>query len=222
MAETIESFVKKLQTDGVEAGRQEAEKIQQAARDEAQQTVDDAKRQAEKIVADAKAEADGMLARAKTELQLASRDAVLKLRDVLARALEAIVAEGTKEKLADADFLGQVLHDLVRLYAESHMGARSAPMTIDVQPEMKQKLREWALSELGQQAVDSLRSTFDLQGTLAATGFEYKIAGATVEVTVESVVETLKDLVGPGLKEVLDQAVADQTPADEPTGEREG
>ena len=209
MAETIESFVKKLQTDGVEAGRQEAEKIRQAARDEAQQTADDAKRQAEKIIADAQAEADGMLARAKTELQLASRDAVLRLRDVLARALEAIVAEGTKEKLADANFLGQVLHDLVKLYAESHMGARSAPMTINVTAEMKQKLQEWALSELGHQVVDSLRGKFDIHGTLAATGFEYKIAGATVEVTVESVVATLKDLVGPGLRDVLDQATGE-------------
>ena len=209
MADTIESFVKKLQADGVDVGRQEAAKIQQAARDEAEKTIDDAKRQAEKIVADARADADGMLARAKTELQLASRDAVLKLRNALARALEAIVAEGTKEKLADAGFLGQVLHDLVKLYAESHMGARSAPMTINVTAEMKQKLQEWALSELGHQVVDSLRGKFDIHGTLAATGFEYKIAGATVEVTVESVVATLKDLVGPGLRDVLDQATGE-------------
>ena len=222
MADTIESFVKKLQADGVDVGRQEAAKIQQAARDEAEKTIDDAKRQAEKIVADARADADGMLARAKTELQLASRDAVLKLRNALARALEAIVAEGTKEKLADAGFLGQVLHDLVKLYAESHMGARSAPMTIDVQPEMKQKLREWALSELGQQAIDPLRSSFNLRGALAATGFEYKIAGATVEVTVESVVEMLKDLVGPGLRDVLDRAVGKPSPADEPATGQEG
>jgi V/A-type H+-transporting ATPase subunit E len=210
MAETIESFVQKLQADGVQAGQQEAEKIRQAARKEADETLRQAKQEAEKIVAQARAEAEDVLARSKTELQLAARDAALRLREALSRALEAVLAQGAREKLADVSFLGQVMHDLVMLYARSQLAGEAEPLVLNVQPEMRKKLKEWALGEIGQQRVDSLRHAFDLKGTLSTAGFEYKASDATVEVTLDSVVQTLKELVGPSLQEVLDQALAEK------------
>jgi hypothetical protein len=40
----------------------------------------------------------------------------------------------------------------------------------------------------------------DLRGTLAEAGFAYEIAGGTVEVTVDSVVEVLSEMVGAELR----------------------
>jgi V/A-type H+-transporting ATPase subunit E len=208
MAETIESFVQKLQADGVQAGQQEAEKIRQAAQQQAEEILAQAKQQAEKLLADAQAKADDILARTQTELQLAARDAALKLREALSRALEAVLTQGVKDKLSDVSFLGTLMHELVAAYAKSHLAGQGEPLTLNVQPEMEGKLKAWALGEIGQQRVDSLRGAFDLKGTLVGVGFEYKASGATVEVTLDSVVQTLKDLVAPSLREMLDQALA--------------
>ena len=210
MAETIESFVQKLQADGVQAGQQEAEKIRQAAKQQAAETLDQATQQAEKIIADAQTQADDLLARSRTELRLAARDAALRLRDALDRALEAVLARGAREKLGDVAFLGEVMHELIAGYAKSHLAGEGEPLSLNVRPELMEKLKDWALAEIGQQRLDELRGQFDLKGTLAAAGFEYKAGGATVEVTLDSVVLALKDLVGPSLRDLLDQAMKDK------------
>ena len=69
--------------------------------------------------------------------------------------------------------------------------------------------------------------TIDLKGSLSAAGFEYNVSGATVEVTLESVVESISELVSPHLAKVIDAAVgdlrslADETETEGPTGEAE-
>ena len=96
MVETIESFVAKLQADGVDAGRQEAEKLRADARAEADKIIAAAKADADKILADAKTQAADLLARGKTELSLAARAAVLKLQVALALGPQAIVAQAVR------------------------------------------------------------------------------------------------------------------------------
>lgn len=208
MAETIESFVTKLQQEGVEAGRQEADRLRAEAEAQAREIVQQAEAQAEKVLADAKAQAADDLARAQTELALAARDAALRLQEALSRALSALLAEETQRVLTDEAFLGKILHQLVGLYVESDFQCRET-LQINVPAEMREKLISWALKEIGQEAVERVRPSIDLTGTLADAGFEYTCGGSTVEVTRESVVETLMDLIGPSLREVLKKAMAE-------------
>jgi len=51
MTETIESFVTKLRTEGVQQGKQEAERIRMEAQKDAESVLAGARSQAEKIVA---------------------------------------------------------------------------------------------------------------------------------------------------------------------------
>ena len=203
MADTIEAFVAKIHSEGVEAGRQEAETLLADARQQGEQIVADAKGEAQTIVAAAKSEGEAILSRAATELQLAARDNVLKLRETLAAVIEQVLARGVAEKLDDPDFLGATLHELVTLAAKSDLEGHGV-MVVNVAPEMRDKLVDWALSERGGEG----RHAFDLQGTLAQAGFEYNITGATVEVTLDSVTEAMKELVGPRLREIIDQAMS--------------
>jgi vacuolar-type H+-ATPase subunit E/Vma4 len=206
MAETIESFVAKLQTEGVEAGQQAAEKLRGEARQEAETIVADAKSEAEKIVADANAEAESILARSQTELKLAARDAAMRLRDALGRALSAALAAGVEQKLGETDFLGKLLHDIVLLYSKSDAKGTKT-VKINVAEDMLQSLTDWAVKEIGDD--DKARHVgIDLKGTLKQAGFEYTVAGATVEVTVDSVVEVLSELVGPNIRALFDQGLA--------------
>ncbi|HPK04156.1 MAG TPA: hypothetical protein PLS90_17055 [Candidatus Sumerlaeota bacterium] len=207
MAETIESFVSKLQKDGVEAGRQEAEKIKAEASQAAEKLLADAKKQAEQIVADAEKQAKSLQDRSRTELELAARDIVLKLRDALGRAIGAVLAAGAGQKLQDVEFLGSMLHDLILKYAEADI-EHGGRIQIDVPEEIRQKLVDWALREMGQDKLEGLKISLDLKGTLAQAGFEYNLTGATVEVTLESVVEMLTKMVSPAMRELLDRAMA--------------
>ncbi len=207
MAESIENFVAKLQTEGVQAGQQAAEKLRHEAEKQAEDIVSQAKQQAEEIVATAGTQADAVAARTQTELELAARDVVLRLRQTLSRALEAVLARGAKEKLADVDFLGKVLHELILIYAKSDLEGTDS-IKINVSEEIREKLVKWALHEIGQDKTDKLGISLNLKGRLATAGFEYTVAGATIEVTVSSAVEALSQLVAPSLGEILDKAVA--------------
>jgi hypothetical protein len=100
------------------------------------------------------------------------------------------------------------MHELILLYAKDELTAKSG-ITFNVAPELRQHLAEWALDEIGRDRLENIGIHMDLQGTLAAAGFEYSASGATIEVTLDSVVETLGALVGPELRRVLESAVTD-------------
>jgi hypothetical protein len=66
---------------------------------------------------------------------------------------------------------------------------------------------------LGDWAIGKLREAcgggeVDVQSALRQAGFEVNISGATIEVTAESVLELMHELVGPNLRELFDNAVA--------------
>ncbi len=208
MAETIEAFVAKLQAEGVEAGRRAAEQLQAEARRKADEIVRQAEAKARQIVAEAEARREATLAKSRTELQLAARDTVLRLRDALSRAMQAVLSRRTGEVLKDVEFLRRLVHDIVVLYVQSDIEHKGT-VKINVPPEMKEQFAHWLLAELVHKTNGQ---SFDLKGTLAEAGFEYEVDGATVEVTQRSVVEALSDLAGPALREVLDEAVREEKP----------
>jgi V/A-type H+-transporting ATPase subunit E len=208
MAETIQAFVEKIRTEGVQAGRQQADELLAEAKQQAEQIVAGAQREKEKILAEAKTEADGVLSRSQTELQLAARDAALRLRDALGRALRQVLAHGAQAKLTDTDFLGKVLHEIITQYAKVDLEAERS-FRINVPEETREHLVEWAMKHIGQEDPSGAHLGIDLKGTLSQAGFEYNATGATVEVTLESVVEVLSDLVGPELREILRRAMAE-------------
>lgn len=207
MVETIESFVAKLQAEGVEAGRQQAEALVAESQAKAKQTVEQAEKQAEKIVADANARAEEILARGRTDLELASRDAALRLQEAIGRGLTALLGQAVREKLDDPDFMGKLLHEIVTVYVKSDFD-RKQSLEINVPAEMREKLVSWALEEIGGKE-GKPHASIDLKGTLADAGFEYTCHGSTVEVTRDSIVASLKDLVGPDLREILAKAMND-------------
>ena len=206
MTETIESFVAKLKTDGLEAGQKQADALRDEAQDQAQQTISQAHEQAEKIIADAKVQAENILARSQTELELAARDAALKLRGSLEGALKATLAAPVGEPLNDVEFLRPILQDIVIHYVEANINS-SDELQINLTPEMRDKLADWAIKQL-HKSVKDLKHPINLHGMLKQAGFECNFTGATIEITQESVVETLMGLVGSNLRGIFDKALS--------------
>lgn len=206
MAETIEDFVRKLQTEGVQAGQAAAGEITAKARREADQIVRQAEARASQIVEDAEAQAQANLAKGRTELQLAARDTALRLREALGRAVRAALAAGAKRGLDDPEFLRRLLSDIILQYAQADR-EQQVTFRVNVTPDMQAKLADWALHHLHQGNV-----SLDLKGTLAEAGFEYQVEGARIEVTLSSVVDALSDLVSPTLREMLEKSLGETQP----------
>jgi len=209
MAESIESFVAKLQQEGIEAGKEAADQLLADANEQARRIIAEAEAKAKTITETAEADAAATLEKSRTDLQLADRDTTFRLRDALTRAVRAVLAAGAAQSLSDAEFLKTLLHDIVMQYVQADLDGRIL-MQINVPPEMQHQLTAWALAQLHEKAQRGDVS-IDLKGTLREAGFEYEIEGANTEVTLASVVDALSELVNPNLREVLNQALAQPT-----------
>ena len=195
MADSIQSFVRKLQEEGVQAGRAEAQKL-----------MDEARQQAERIVADAKAQAQETLDQGREELALAARDVLLRLRQTITRALEAVLRQAAAERLADSGFLSKLLHDVVMQYAEKDAEGDSV-IEIRVSDEELQGITDWALKEIAQEQ-NTKGHRLELKGRLKTAGFEYSVGQGTVEMTPESIAAVLSQMIAPRLRAVIDEAAA--------------
>ncbi len=207
MGETIEAFIEKLQTDGVEAGHAAAEKIRTEAEKQARQIIVDAEDRAKKTIADAETQCETIRSRAETELKLAVRDTVVRLRETLVRALKRVLAEGVHQQLEDAGFLQELLRDLVSRYVKADIEG-TGEIQINVSKEMQERLAQWAIETIRAEH-DGHHRLVELSGSLADAGFEYSISEGTTEITVQSVVNVLSDLISAELREILTDAVSE-------------
>jgi len=196
VAESIETFVEKLKTEGVDAGKKEAERISAEAKAEADAIVARAKEEAARLVAGAKAEAEQERQRGKTELELASRDAMLKLRDAVTKVVEAMLARASSQAVEDPAWIQKTLGDLVRLWAEGEQKGEDG-LSVHVNEKTRAQLVDWALK-----AAPALA----LKNGLTQAGFAWEDKGGVVEVTAESITATLRELVSPELQRLVDAA----------------
>ncbi|MBN1488292.1 MAG: hypothetical protein JXA69_00115 [Phycisphaerae bacterium] len=207
MAETIETFVNKLQADGVRAGQDAANKIRAEAEQQAKRLIAEAGVQAQKLIADAEAERDKVRARAETELRLAARDTIIRLQGSLSRVLRHILVDAVRGSLTDASFVADLLRDIVTQYVRADIEGRSV-ITIKVSDAMREQLTQWAIDTMHKDR-EASGMVVDLHGGLAADGFEYKVIDGTVEVTLASVVEVLSGIVGPELRQMVARVATD-------------
>lgn len=209
MTGSIEAFVQKLQEEGVDAGRAEAARIVEEVKAQAEKIAADAEVQAERIRDQARGEAQRTIEQGQTELQLASRDVLLLLRETIVGVLETVLYRAAEEALNDDEFLRTLLHDISVQYAEAD-ATRDAPVEVHVSDDKLKVVTEWAIQEMKRRGVDEPTSHIDLRGKLMSAGFEYNATGGTVEVTPESVAAVLGEMLSPRLREMIDRVVAEK------------
>ena len=204
MPKTIESFVKTLESEGVDAGKKAAEKIEADAREQAEKIISEGKATAEQIIAEAKAEAEKIKARMHSSLELATRDAIFMLREKLSQQLNTLLSWNVEKALADEDTLANILREVIPAYAKAN-AEKELTSEINVPKDFKSGLLEGALREL----TNSLKNKniqVDVRQNLAKAGFEYKIEGSTIEVSTESVTALLSEMIDPELQQFLEKA----------------
>ncbi len=214
MTQTLESFIDRLRADGVEAGRKAAEEIRREAERDAEKLRRDAEAKAQEIVRAAEAEGQQILARTQTDLKLAARDTVARLRETLSEAVNRVLEKAVAEQFDRADFLADLIREVARQYAEADAVGESV-LTINVSEPMRQRLAHWAIETFHK---DKKREglSVELHGSLTGAGFEYKMVEGTVEITAESVVQVLSEIITPELRKLIAEAVGE--PQERPGG----
>lgn len=207
MTQTLESFIEKLRAEGVEAGRKAAEEIRREAQQQADQLLRDAEAKARQIVEAAEAEGRRILARTQTDLKLAARDTVARLRDALNQAVIRVLSQAVGRKLQDADFLADLIREIARQYAEAD-AAGQAVLRVNVPESMRQRLTHWAIATFHQEGRKGGIS-LELAGALSNAGFEYRVTEGTIEITPESVVQVLSEIVTSELHELIGAALGE-------------
>ena len=204
MPKTIESFVKTLESEGVDAGKRAAEKIEADAREQAEKIIAEGKATADQIIAEAKADAEKIKARMNSSLELATRDAIFMLREKLSQQLNTLLSWNVDKALGDEDTLANILREVIPAYAKAD-AEKELTSEINIPKDLKSKLLEGAVREL----TNSLKNKniqVDVRQNMAKAGFEYKIEGSTVEVTTESVTALLAEMIDPELQQFLEKA----------------
>ncbi len=204
MPTNIESFVKTLESEGVEAGKRAAEKIKAEAREQATTVIAEAKKQAEEIIAEAESEAEKVKARMNSSLELATRDAIYLLREKLGQQLRILLEVNVENALNDDEALSHVLREVIPIYAKADAG-KAITTEINVPQDLKSRVLESALRELAHSLRDQSVQVHP-RHTLAKAGFEYKIEGSTIEVSTESVTALLSEMIDPELQQFLEKA----------------
>ena len=206
MADSIESFVEKLQTEGVEAGKAAAQKGAEQGRAEAEKVLADARQQAERIVADAKSQAERAAQQGRDQLELAARDVFGKLRQTLVDAVGELLKRAAAEPLADEGFLAGLLHDIAVEYAQND--AKGVwPIEIRINEDQAERVIGLAVKALADPG-DGQTDRLSFQSALKSAWFEYAVSDGIVEVTPESVAGALSEMIAPRLRELIDRAAA--------------
>ena len=208
MPTNIETFVKTLESEGVDAGRKAAKKIEAEAREKADKINAEAKEKANQIIAEAQAEAEKVKVRMNSSLQLAVRDTIFLLREKLSQQLKAILKLNIEKALNDEETLVHVLREVIPAYAKAHT-ENKLTTEINISEKTKSRLLETSLRELAY-SLKNQNIQLNINYNLAQEGFEYKIEGSTVEVSTDSVTSLLADMIDPGLQQFLEKAANDK------------
>jgi len=204
MPTNIESFVKTLESEGVDAGKKAARKIEAEAKKKADEINAEAKKTANQIIAEAKAEAEKVKVRMNSSLELAVRDTIFLLREKLSLQLKSILKLNVEKALNDEETLLHVLREVIPAYAKAST-ENKLTTEINISSNTKSRLLETSLRELAHSLKDQ-NVQLDINYNLAKEGFEYKIEGSTVEVSTESVTSLLAEMIDPGLQQFLEKA----------------
>ncbi len=188
MSEDLQSLLEKINREGVEKARAEADRIIAEAKAKAAEIVKTANADAAKSKADAEKAAADYAARAAETVRQAERDTLLKIESSVTALLENVLRKDVDRALSDE-------HTVAALVAEAVKGI-AGPAEVAVNPRLAAALKAQLASQRG--------ITVVLDETLG-TGFAVKTDGGRVEhaFTGEVVAGELAKRLRPDLAKLL-------------------
>ncbi|WP_418982685.1 hypothetical protein [Alistipes sp.] len=145
MENKLQELTRKLYDEGLEKGRAEADKLVADARKDAERIVAEARAEAEQIVRGAEAKAEDVAKNSLTEIALAGRQAVAKIKSEIA---SLIVAKSTSEGVAKAVMDPAFIKEMLLAVARNWNGNDSGKVTLEaLLPEAERKTLDAAFEK---------------------------------------------------------------------------
>jgi len=145
MSQQVQELIDKIKSEGVEAARQETERIVQEARNKAQHILAEAKQKAERMTAEASQDIKKLKESTEMSLKQSSRDTVLSLRARLEEILKKIVYQ----EVADALKPDQLAEILERVMEKAlHQKAEVASIEVALNAKDLEQLKKSFIAKL--------------------------------------------------------------------------
>ena len=211
----VQELIDRLRTEGVTKGEGEAEALIKQARKQSMEILDQARKEAEEITAKAREEGKRVRESGEEALRLASRDAILKLKEAFHQEFENRVRQLVSYRLKDQTFMERLILEIAGRSVPKDDGQ---PMELllpsdEVTPEDLEggpgDVKEGTLSHfvLGL-AGDVLREgvTFGVSDD-ADTGVKVRLLEEDVEIelTDETITDLLMQFMLPRFRAILEQ-----------------
>lgn len=194
----VATFTKRLREDGIEAARQEAEKILTDAKAKAEHEKEQAKTAARRMVQEGEAEIARHRQKVEAELRLAARDLILDVKKRLENLTCGLLKPVVTGKLSAADVVESSIKELLKTQKTGR------EWEVALGPVVGTTLTQAALSDLFKTADARVK----LGETLKTAGFTMRdtSSGEVIELSEASVIEAFGRLIAPELRALLDKA----------------
>ncbi|MFI3248075.1 MAG: hypothetical protein R3Y39_02990 [Rikenellaceae bacterium] len=153
MENKLQELTQKLYDEGLQKGRSEADGVVAKAKAEAAKIIEDAKAEAAKIVATAESKAADLEKNSLTEISLAGKQALSKIKaEIINAVITKSISEGVKASVIDAAFIGEMLLSV----AKNWNGADGGAVTLDaLLPETQKKALDTAMAKNAAKLLDA-------------------------------------------------------------------
>jgi V/A-type H+-transporting ATPase subunit E len=126
----VEALISRIRDQGVQAGREEADRVLSQAKREAAQTLEAARREVEAMRANASAEIEAEKTAAMEALRMAERDTILELRTRVTDGFERHVRRLVSESTLDTEFIRTVVLVLAGHAADEFVKDKEAQILV--------------------------------------------------------------------------------------------
>ncbi len=210
----VQELIEKLRTQGVNSGRDQADKIINDAEAKAAALIADAEKRADAIVGKAREEAGFITKAGKEALQMAERNAVLELKDFLLGKFSDQLRAVVSDSMSQEDLLEQMILEVAsnnNLRGEKNLEVVLPKKVIGVDElrESPELMKEGGLLDFAQKRASKMLEdgvSFSV-GAKDGIGFRLKDKDVEVELTEEAVATVLLKHLQPRFRALLEGIV---------------
>ncbi|MBF0408315.1 MAG: hypothetical protein HQM10_13275 [Candidatus Riflebacteria bacterium] len=195
----VATFAKQIKQDGIDAARQEAEKIIETARFQAGKIEAEAREKCAKWEKDSAERIALQKAKSESELKLAVRDLTLVVKKRVEDIALFLLEKKSGESLSTEDVVRTGIKEIISNFKSGQTWELALGKTLG--------------QKLAKAAVDNLFKTEEakllLVESLKKEGFAISLKGSnqTIELTQDSVIECFRRLLSPELSKIVDQSI---------------
>ena len=193
----IQELTSKLYAEGVEKGKQEAEKIIAEANAQKKQILDEATAKAQEIIAAAEKQSAEMRSHTEAELKLFAAQAIEALKTEITNLItDKLVSDNVKAAMQDQTFIQKIIVELVRNWSKNEKLTIGVQNSKDIENYIASNAKDILDKGLKIESVNGIKSGF----TLSPEDGSYK-----VKFGEEEFIEYFKEFLRPQVQKLLFQ-----------------